>query len=283
MTPIVTTLQASSPTRGRVRGVAGTSDEWASNLPLSGYTLARETTFSTLSPSGWNTLPAGAGSVTVASDAGPYLGTSLRFTFPEGQAEGFGGSTRPSLTGFTNIVRMFSCMVWKLSPNWQNHPVGTKLIYPFRANPSGVSTRCFMWGVEPITSIASGKSRIALTQQSSAPTFRTYRNNQSPYSGGVHFEHLNDTWYMTEIETIHNTPGLENGVYREWVRAWNGSSWGEPILTCEHTNVGYSSTGDQGRWTIWEIDAYMGGQGGTGIPADQYFSVNRAAIYVGEP
>jgi hypothetical protein len=248
---------------------------WVPEIPASsgfcpnepaGLTLVGDTKFPTLNPSGWQQFYG-----QLVSDAsGPELGTSIAFRFPKGSSEGGYGAVEPANGLPAQTRRVYSCFVWKQSPNFQNHPSDTKVLYPFRATRSG-ERRDFVWGFEPVGSVSSGTFRSKITTQSSvdgdnrrdnlaAMTFRTGR------------------WYRTEILVVHNTPGVKNGTYTAWTSEWNGTAWTSPVRHAHWTDLGYSDSGDAGYWTRWQFDQYMGGQGGSPVPEDQFIYFNRIRV-----
>jgi hypothetical protein len=230
-----------------------------------GFALVGDTRFATLNPSGWTQFYG-----QLVSDAtAPELSTSIAFRFPKGAAEGgYGAVEPPALPPETR--RVYSCFFWKQSANFRNHPSDTKVLYPFRSTGSG-STRDFVWGFEPVGSVSSGQFRSKLTTQSSVDG-DNYRDNLASMTFST------GRWYRTEILVIHNSPGVKNGTYTAWSSEWNGTAWTSPVRHAHWTTVGYSDSGQPGIWTRWQFDQYMGGQGGTPVPEDQFIYFNRVRV-----
>jgi hypothetical protein len=281
MTPIVTTLQASSPTRGRVAVPPSAADSLTPNLP-SGLTLIGDTTFpNSTSPAGWTCT-----TFTAPSEAGPYAATSFASVFDTDDAGGAvtGRSAKPSSYGGVSGFReMYVAFAFKLSANFQHNAAGSKTLYPSRV-PSTPSGRDFMLLVRPIGTTTSGQYRWrmeTLPPSGSGSSSTSFLDNVSPYSSGSPYVCNSDEWIRVQTHAIYNTPGMNDGVFRVWLARWNGSAWADAAQVMEHTNVSFAGASDPSYWTTAELDNYMGGALGETLPEPQSWFYNRVHVSIG--
>jgi hypothetical protein len=280
MTPIVTTLQASSPTRGRVAVPPSAADSLTPNLP-SGLTLIGDTTFPTsTSPSGWTCSTYAAPSI-----AGPYAGTSHEAVYDAGDDQGgaiTGRSIKPaSYGGAAGFRRAYVAFAFKKSANFQENVAGTKVLYPTRTS----SQRDFMLLARPIGGVTSGEYRFGMTTQppgGSGSSATGFDENVNGYSSGNRYVCNNDEWIRVEIDATYSTPGVADGVFKMWLARWDGSAWAEAVQVMDHSNVWYGGSVAPQHWTIMGWDNFMGGASSGTIPADQQVYYNRVHVSIGD-
>jgi hypothetical protein len=167
---------------------------------------------------------------------------------------------------------VFSCVVFRRSPNYVEQPSGTKFIYPFVANAAS-NDRPFQVGMLPVDSTTSGKFRWMIEMYSGDAIQRMRPSNIN----NTILE--NGKWYRLEFLAISNTPGGQNSVIRWWTSEWNGSGWSAPVLNGDYNNARFAADGT-GAWVSWDYNMYYGGSDGPATPADQFIYLHRARISV---
>ena len=175
---------------------------------------------------------------------------------------------------FTNAPRaVYSCVVFKRSANYVEHPSGTKFIYPNVLNATGPG-RPFQMGMLPQDSIKSGKFYWMVEMYSGDAVRRMRGSNRT------NTILQNDKWYRLEFLAVSNTPGAQNSVLRWWTSEWNGTSWSAPVLNGDWTDVMMTPHGT-GAWSSWDYNLYYGGSDGPLLSADQSILLSQARISLG--
>ncbi len=230
-----------------------------------GYTAyGSPVTFASINaPSGWSVL--GQDRV-LATESGPYANTSLALKHEAGA-----GSSQIGIVQTTDFAQppksVYSCVVFKQSANYKQHPSGTKFIY---TPQTGSGTRPIQFQMYP--SPRNGPTFRWRMEMQSGDSQRLYDDNQatSLLSPG--------TWYRLEFLATMNTPGSKNGILRWWTSRWNGSGWDAPQLNADHRNVLIASAGMPATWRKWEYNVYYGGSDAVSVPADQFVLFNRIHV-----
>ncbi|MBL0937527.1 MAG: Ig-like domain-containing protein [Gemmatimonadaceae bacterium] len=208
----------------------------------------------------------------VVNDATAPGGSSvLAWRKPAGTAAGqLGYFNTLDLTSAPRAV--YSCIVFKRSENYVEHPSGTKFIYPFVSTASGYQ-RPFQFAMLPVDGTTSGKFQwmIEMFSGDRVSGLRPSNMANAPMSNGK--------WYRLEFLAVSNTVGGQNSVLRWWTSEWNGSGWNAPVLNGSYSDVMMTATGS-GHWTSWDYNMYYGGSGGTPIPSDQFIYMSRARVSV---
>jgi uncharacterized protein YjdB len=202
--------------------------------------------------------PPGVGPV-----SSPYVGAAY---FPAGMPTGVApGSVSQDLTshGWSHLYVAF----WfKVSSNWSGNTVG-------------ISKLGYIWinGKPEIyfTVNGAGSNPLAFSAYlQDAPIPKTLSANQ-----GADASCVRDTWYRIEVETIANTPGSANGVFREWLTKYNadGTVASAPTLVTEYTNLEYVPSGGSTTWGIFSWQPVYGGSGNP-VPYNMYQFMDRIAV-----
>jgi hypothetical protein len=241
------------------------SIETCPNQPTSGFTTVLNRGGSSLNEGG-NTAYYGV--VLQQDPTAPLSSNVISFRFAAGTKDGGGGILEgPYFAAGTR--KLYVCIVWKQSENFVQHFITTKFIYPYRST-ANYEAADHGFQFQPNGDPTNGSFRYVLMTQSSAAA--AYSDNVSPIVLRT------GTWYRTEYLAEMNTPGVSDGRARWWTSTWNGSGWSSSALNANHSNVRFSNATDPGTWTLWRMTGYMGGQGGTAIPADQYITINRKLV-----
>ena len=126
---------------------------------------------------------------------------SLRFTFPTG----FPGGDAPDVvsTVFPAEDEVFIRFYFKLSENFQWHPITQKLIY----------FRCGQWQLNDTNHMLSvgywGNGVSVVTQHN------TQESNQEYHWGDISLI-TKDVWHKIVMHVAMNTPGKNNGIIQVW-------------------------------------------------------------------
>jgi hypothetical protein len=165
---------------------------------------------------------------------------------------------------------IYSCVFFKRSSNYVEHPSGTKFIYPFVITANGAE-RPFQVGMLPVDGTTSGRFAW-MVEMYSGDTIKRMRS-----SNVTNTIMTNGKWYRLEFLAISNSPGQQNSVIRWWTSEWNGSSWGPAALNGDYSDVMIAKSGT-GAWSSWDYNIYYGGSDGPAVPADQFIYLNKARV-----
>ena len=270
--PIVTTNSSPAGRRRRVRA-ATVGDPDFPNKP-SGLTQLTDVQFvSAGGATNWGfdrnyTFPTGT--------AGPYNDSSLALKIQAGIVNGGGGLGGPNVAMANTTTRVYSCHVFKLSANFQMHPIETKFLYPYKYTDATTGARCYIMNFKPYGLVTSGQCVWELQTQPVGATNQNFSDNLTTQILDV------DQWYRLEMVLTQNTPGSANGTAEWWTSAWNGSSWNSPVKNASHTTCEYAGPSEYGAWRSWAIDVYHGGNSASPtVPEDQFVYVNRSHVSYG--
>lgn len=211
-------------------------------------------------PLGWGTLNPN-GYLSVVTDATAPINTTkiLRAKYPSGFVGGPGVGT--CYYFYPNATEMYWSVIWKVaSPYTFSNSQAQKVcqaMWADYANPAS-SLVCELGG-------SSFPAEFKIVP-SNFPVDTTYHAGTG--AGTTATGVLADTWYMIEYYAKYSTgAGHVNadGILKEWVSKWNGSSWDAAVLNINLSNIQYPNNAGG---NLFEL--YTGWSGTLTKPLDEF-------------
>ena len=228
---------------------------WRANEPVGMTEDANSNRiFETLDEGGWSVWYDPDGNLEIVPSDDPYAGNNKagRITYPAGMAGG-GGNPSTGMNYPSDVKRIYMCMSWAVSDNWQGHPTGTNKIH-------FMTTDDFGGGGDPAflsyeTNLTP--KQIVIRHQGPDVTIKSLAPNIETV------EILAGQNYLVEVELVMNTPGNLDGEARLWINGTLTTNFSD----IEWVNAGYM-------WNILVWGPIWGGGGGT-VTNEMFMEISR--------
>ena len=202
---------------------------------------------------GWLLQEGNLALATIAND--PERGNVLQIKLPAGMPGGSpplsalaGGGSSHGLSGGPGAPfearKLFLGMYVKLSSNWEDRNILTKLLYMWSTNPAG------------------GNNYLSFTDRAN-PYLKAGINLQTSEGSPMYlssYSHSRGQWHKVEWYLELNTPGVSNGI---------GKAWVDGVQVLNLSTLRWIPAGQPANFDWLKLELIYGG-GSNPVPADMY-------------
>ena len=204
----------------------------------------------------WDRFTPNYGGADIYSDpAAQDGGHSLRFTFPAGMESGIA----PDIvyTTFPAENELFIRFYFKLSANFQWHPITQKLIY-FHCGQEDFSD------TNHVLSVGHWDHAVSLVTQHN----RGSGSDEQVFHWGSVSLITKNVWHKIVMRLVINRPGQQNGIAQVWLN---------DQLTIDQSDVMWLIAADHGGWHDFTFTPVFGG-GGPSVAQTMYLYFDNLII-----